>query len=191
MKESYSNTCIFCGGNCIKKGKRNSKQRLLCKNCNKYQISTYEKARISKSKKELLLKLNNEGVGISSISRILNISKSSVQRIILNLNESIIIPELSERNQIYEIDELRTYEGSKKNESWVIYAINKTTGKVINLVVGKRTKENIKKVVERILALKPLKIYTDGLNIYRSLIPKRIHKVLSIATIKLKGTILL
>jgi len=125
LKESYSNTCIFCGGNCIKKGKRNSKQRLLCKNCNKYQISTYDKARISKSKKELLLKLNNEGVGISSISRILNISKSSVQRIILKLSKDITKPQFLERNQVYEIVELRTYEGKKKNEFGLFMLLTK------------------------------------------------------------------
>jgi len=125
LKETNKISCIYCGGNCIKKGKRNEKQRLLCKVCNKYQISQYDKNKISKSKKDLLIKLNNVGVGISSISRILNISKSSVQRIILKLSKNITKPQFLERNQVYEIDELRTYEGSKKNEFGLFMLLTK------------------------------------------------------------------
>jgi len=113
----------------------------------------------------MLIKLNNEGMGISSISRILDISKSSVQRIILRLSSMIQKPVFSEYNETYEIDELRTYVGNKKNESWVIYAINKANGNIIDLVVGRRTKENIRKVVDTILSYSPKRIYTDGLNI--------------------------
>jgi len=122
-------------------------------------------------------KLNNAGVGISSILRLLNISKSDVQRIIEKLAMHKIKPIFTEQNQKYELDELRTYVGNKGNQSWVIYAINKSTGKVINLVVGRRTKENIRKVVNTILSLNPKRIYTDGLNTYRSLISKDIHRV--------------
>ena len=184
--KSQTKVCKYCGGNCIKKGKRNGKQRILCKNCKKYQLSHYSKNRIPVSKENLLVKLNNEGMGISSISRILNVSKSSVQRIILKFGKSVLKPLISERNQVYEIDELRTFEGNKKNESWVIYAINKANGNVINLVVGRRTKENIKRVVDKVLSLNPTKIYTDGLNVYRSLIPKNIHKVFKFCTNKIE-----
>ena len=184
--KSPTKVCKYCGGICIKKGKRNGKQRFQCKHCEKYQLSYYSKNRIPESKEELLAKLNNEGMGISSISRILHVSKSSVQRIIIKFSKAVLKPLISERNQVYEIDELRTFERNKKNESWVIYAINKANGNVINLVVGRRTKENIKKVVDMVLSLNPAKIYTDGLNVYRSLIPKSIHRVFKFCTNKIE-----
>ncbi len=149
-------------------------------------MSHYNNNRIPQLKEDLLIKLNNEGMGISSISRILNVSKSSVQRIILKFGKSVLKPLISERNQVYEIDELRTYEGTKKNESWVKYAIDKSNGNVVSLVVGRRTKENLETVVDKVLSLTPAKVYTDGLIVYRSLTPKSIHKVYKHCTNKIE-----
>jgi IS1 family transposase len=46
---------------------------------------------------------------------------------------------------------------------------------VIDFCVGRRTKENLKKVLDKINELNPKKIYTDRLNSYPGLIPKGIH----------------
>lgn len=61
--------------------------------------------------------------------------------------------------------------------SYITYGINRVTKQVISFVVGRRSKENIKQVIDTLLSLHPRKIYTDGLNIYPSLIPSSIHKV--------------
>ncbi len=86
-------------------------------------------------------------------------------------------PRVIERNQEYEIDEMLTYIGKKSpsNYIYIIYAINKSTGKIIDFVVGRRTKENIRKVVDKVMQLSPNKIFTDGLNLYTSLISPNIH----------------
>lgn len=178
--------CKYCNRKCVKKGKRSGKQRYRCSNCMKYQLRTYKKTRIDDSKVDFLRKLNNEGVGISSISRLLNISKSSVQRVIKRLYNQIQQPVFNESNQSYEIDELRTYVGSKSNECWVIYAINKLNGVVIEMTVGRRTKENIRKVVNTVLSLNPKRIFTDGLVIYKGLIPQTIHRVFQYNTNKIE-----
>lgn len=86
------------------------------------------------------------------------------------------------------MDELRTYYRNKKNESWVMYAINKSTGKVIDFCVGRRTKENINKVVQSVLELNPRIIYTDGLNIYPGLIPNDKHRIFKYCTNKIERT---
>ncbi|MBP9742738.1 MAG: hypothetical protein KBD37_05190, partial [Burkholderiales bacterium] len=95
----------------------------------------------------MIVLLNNEGVGISSISRIVGISKSTVIRRLKSYADKLNKPIIQEDQQIYEMDELRTYVGKKSNECWIIYAINKETRKVIDFVVGRRTSENIKIVV--------------------------------------------
>ncbi|MCC6685323.1 MAG: hypothetical protein IT247_09670 [Bacteroidia bacterium] len=79
-------------------------------------------------------------------------------------------------NEEYEMDELRTYVGNKRNESWVIYSINKKTRQVVHFVAGRRTRENIKQVVDETMRQQPAAIYTDKLNIYPSLIPKAQHR---------------
>jgi len=178
--------CIYCNGKCIKKGKRNRTQNYQCNECKKYQQSSYKNRIYTTKDEENIKALNNEGVGIRSISRILRIPKSTVQGKIESIAKKITHPEIKETEQMYEIDELRTFVGNKKNESWVIYGINKIKGHVIDFCVGRRTKENLKKVVESILKLNPKKIFTDGLNIYPSLIPKAIHKVFVYNTNKIE-----
>ncbi len=74
--------CRFCKGRCIKKGKRNRIQRFQCKECFRYQQQEYVKAIIPEEQYEWVKQPNNEDCGISSISRLLKISKSSVQRLI-------------------------------------------------------------------------------------------------------------
>ena len=76
----------------------------------------------------------------------------------------------------YEMDELYTYAGNKHNDCWLIYAIEKRSRTVVDLVVGKRTTENIKRVTDTILMFLPKKIYTDKLNIYPALLDISIHK---------------
>lgn len=155
--------CRYCKGSCIKKGKQNGRQRYFCKTCSRYQQRLYTKPLLENKYDKMTCILNNEGMGISSISRILGISKSSVQRILERISSRIQKPIFRESNQNYEIDELRAYIGIKKQECWVTYAINKTSGAVIDLIVGRRTKDNLKEVVNTVLNLSPNRIYTNGL----------------------------
>jgi len=169
--------CKFCQNLCHKRGKRNGIQQYSCKICKKYQLKEYKKNRIPQEKYDWTVRLNNEGCGISNIARLLEISKSSVQRLIERIVANFKIPEINEHGQSYEIDELRTYCGNKRNELWLIYAINRYSKQIISFVVGRRTKENVSIVVSVIQKLQPKAIYSDRLNIYASLICKEIHKI--------------
>ena len=78
---------------------------------------------------------------------------------------------------MYEVDEMQTFIGRNHPSCYthIAYAINRATRKVIDFIAGPRTKENIRQVIEKVLLLKPRKIYTDGLNLYPSLILSAIH----------------
>lgn len=167
--------CQYCKGVCVKKGCYKRRQLYQCKDCFKYQRSTYKVVRVSEEKKEQLQSFNNEGLGTSSISRLLKISKSTVSKIIMETSESIPPLMINESDQEYEVDELYTYTGNKENVCWIIYAINKATRQVIDFAVGKRTVENVKKVIASLLLLNPKRIFTDRLNIYPGLIEKAKH----------------
>lgn len=168
--------CRHCYGALNRYGKRGRLQRYRCQDCSRVQQLHYRIKRKEEIDTILLVKLHNEGMGISGIARILEVSKSTVQRKLVNLSEKIRVPEIIESNQEYEVDELKTFIGNKKNESWVMYAINRRTKQVFGLTVGRRTKENLRKVIDVLLKLNPKKIYTDGLNMYPGLIPKKIHR---------------
>jgi IS1 family transposase len=111
--------------------------------------------------------------GISDIGRVLKISNNTVCSRILKLSKLIKSPKLTEVNQNYEVDEL--FASPTKKYWYVAYAINRSTNEVINFSVGRRTKENLDKVIHSVLKLSPKKIYTDKLPIYMSLIPTELH----------------
>jgi IS1 family transposase/transposase-like protein len=169
--------CCYCQNICIKSGIRKEIQRYRCKICKKYQQAIYVKPLISQEKYTWVVRLNNEGCGISNIARLLGISKSSVQRVIERMVVILQIPQPDECGQSYEIDELRTFAGNKGNEMWLIYAINRKSKQIVDFCVGRRTKENIAKVVSTLHKLLPRHIYSDYLNIYESLINKSIHRI--------------
>ena len=76
----------------------------------------------------------------------------------------------------YEVDELCTYVGSKKNKCWITYALDRQTGQVADIRIGRRNKKTLKGVISTLL-LGQANIYTDGFGLYKLLIPKNIHRL--------------
>ncbi|CAN5758071.1 IS1-like element ISYps7 family transposase [soil metagenome] len=168
--------CKYCGNSCIRKGWQCQRQKLFCKTCCKHQQFTYSERKLTTKHERDAVFLNNEGCSVSSISRIIGFSKTTVCNIIDRLGILIQLIPPVESNQDYEVDELKTFVGNKKNESWIMYSLNKATKKIISFCVGRRTKENIRKITDSLIKLSPKSIRTDKLNIYPALIPKEIHK---------------
>lgn len=170
--------CQYCQGFCIKKGFYKKTQGYQCKNCKKYMQGVYTNGKCSEEKDAMIIKLNNEGNGVSSISRIVELSKTSIIRRIRILAQNAVKPVFTESNQTYELDELCTYtcKNNPSNHEYIIYAINRKTRQIIDICIGKRTSENIAQVVNAVLELNPKRIYTDKLNSYPTLIPKHMHK---------------
>ncbi|HWR32010.1 MAG TPA: IS1 family transposase [Chitinophagaceae bacterium] len=181
MGHSLPHKCIYCTANCAKKGLYKSVQKYYYRSCNKYQRHKYQYRITTGKDDDNIVQLNKEGMGISSISRYLCIAKTTVRRRILLISVKLQSPEpeLSEINQVYEVDEMQTF--IKRNHpscyTYITYAINRVTKKVIDFVVGSRSKEVIGQIICKLLSLSPRRIYTDGLNIYPSLIPSSVHRV--------------
>ncbi|MBS1637735.1 MAG: IS1 family transposase [Bacteroidetes bacterium] len=167
--------CKHCNAPCIKKGYSKRTQRYQCKACRRYQQQQYKYRLCQKEDEQTILKLNNIGVGISGIARFTGISKTHILNRIKQIASKLTKPVIVEQEQEYEVDELYTYIGRKDNPYYVVYAINKTTRQVIDMIVGKRTKETLRQVIESIKLLRPKKIYTDHLNIYAGLMDRSIH----------------
>jgi len=169
--------CKYCRQPCCKKGvRKNGAQRYQCTGCRKYSQAVYCYKGCENSVSDNIVRLNNEGMGIRSIARFLKMSHTTVIKRIRALSKKINFPVFTEEKQEYEMDELWTYCGNKDNELYISYAINRHSRQPVDFIIGGRTKENLEKLVSKILALNPVKIYTDGLNIYPMLIPHSIHK---------------
>ncbi|MEQ9263102.1 MAG: IS1 family transposase [Owenweeksia sp.] len=169
--------CPVCRSVSIKNGTQpNGKQRYLCKDCKKsFQIKYQNKAYEHRINQEISSYLK-EGVGIRSISRILEISASTVLKRIKQISSQIKRPAIP-LNKEYEMDELCTYIGNKNRRMWIAYAIRKDTREVVDFRVGRRNNRTLGKVIDTLTLSSATKIYTDKLNIYQNLIAKAIHKV--------------
>ena len=140
-----------------------------------YQLKTYRYKQCTEEDEKMIVKLNNESVSISGISRITGMSKSNVIKKLGQMASEMEPPVIQEDRQEYEVDEMCTFIGKKTNHCYITYAINKVSRQVISFVVGSRTKETIGKVIARLNLLNPMRIFTDKLNVYPGLIEKSIH----------------
>lgn len=121
-----------------------------------------------------------------SIGRILNISSKTVLSRMLKISHQIQVPCFNKFGCKFEVDEIFIKIANGKTQNWLIYAIEQKTKEVISFVIGNRSTENLKYVIDKVLLLNPKIIYTDRLNIYPSLIPKEIHKRFQYCTNKIE-----
>lgn len=167
--------CHHCKRVCIKSGRRKSGlQRWYCSHCNKYQQKAYVYAAYRPYINNQIKELTKESCGIRSIGRLLSISSSTVMRRILKLSGTIQKP-IIKIGKSYEMDELKTYLKCKSNEKWVVYAIDRQSREVVDFRVGGRGKKTLGKVVETLVLSGAKKVYTDGYELYKYLLPKDIH----------------
>lgn len=168
--------CRYCKGLTIKNGKqKNGKQRYICRDCNKSSQRSYSYHAYKLNTNELIYKLLCSSVGIIKTARFLGISKTTVIKRIKYMASLITIPDYNEIHQYYELDEMRVVVGYKQQEAWLTYGMNRHNKRVINAVVGRRTRVNISKITKSVLQKNPKKVYTDGLKTYRKLIPPKQH----------------
>lgn len=170
--------CNYCKNSCIKKGfNRNGEQKYFCKECKKYQLRVYKNKACEVGINKMLIKLLFNCSGIRDISRVLEISPTTVIGRIKYLSGLISIPSVFTKGRKYEVDELKTYIGKKENEYWVCCTLEKENGKIMSMSVGRRTKATLKKALAPILLSTPKKIHSDGLKQYKSIIDKEIHNI--------------
>lgn len=122
----------------------------------------------------MIREMVKEGCGIRSIGRLLKISRNTVTVRIIGISRQVEKPPLR-IGKSYEMDELKTFLRKKVNEKWVVYAIEKETREVADFRVGRRSKKVLGGVVETLKLSDARRIYTDGFELYRYLIPKEIH----------------
>ncbi len=100
--------CKKCNEKCLKNGKRNGIQRYYCKKC-KYSFQSHYSNKSYEIEDKQVIKLLKEGCGIRSMSRILEISPTTVISRIKSIAKSIQQPSFIPFGKEYQIDELSTF----------------------------------------------------------------------------------
>ena len=169
--------CSQCDGQCVRKGMRSGVQQYRCSVCGRYQRELYQYKAYGKDVDRWIVALVKESCGIRSIARLMGLSPTTViariKRIAKHLRPNM--PIRMGRN--YEVDELATYCRKKKNRVYLAYAFDRAERRVVSLAVGRRTKAMLAPVIATLQLADARTITTDGLDIYRTLIPTAIHRV--------------
>lgn len=170
--------CKYCKNLCSKAGRQsNGRQKYRCRKCFKYQQRRYHPYPSNNEVTRLLV----EGCSIRSISRLLDISATTVLRRILALSLKLKKPTMVIGKE-YELDEMCTFIGSKDNRTWIAYAIRKDTKEVVDFRVGNRSKKLLRPITEGLILSKSKKVFTDKLIHYKGLIPSDIHNTVKYGT---------
>ncbi|MDC0099023.1 IS1 family transposase [Crocinitomicaceae bacterium] len=166
-----------CNSEMIKNGKTKANiQRYICKLCSVTAQEEYSYNACVKCIDQNLILLIKEGCGIRSISRILNISPTTVLKRIMSISNSIQKPPIS-FGKTYEVDEMMTFIGNKERRICITYALERQTKEVVSFSVGRRNKRTLGMVINTLLISDAKQIRTDKCPTYLSLIPKAIHHV--------------
>jgi transposase-like protein len=97
-------------------------QRYYCNTCKYSFQSGYSNNSYAINDSEIIT-LVKEGCGVRSISRILEISTTTVIRRIKRIARGIEKPSYIPIGKEYQIDELATYLGKKEKRIWITYAL--------------------------------------------------------------------
>lgn len=102
--------CQYCQSACIKYGKqKDGTQRYYCKHCQKTQQSIYQYKACIEEVKSIFIKCLKNNVSLSGIRRITGISITTQLKYIRKVGKSIIPEPIYRQNDVYEVDELKTY----------------------------------------------------------------------------------
>lgn len=154
------------------------RRRFLCKTCGKTFCSTkgtpYYRLHHSRSNFDNVATMTVEGVCPSSISRIKRISRNTVcrwQELASQAAQKFMTHKLNGIEMIeLQADEIQSFVGKKKNQTWVFATIEVWSRLWISFVVGKRnyrnTKQLLRDTIQRCVFKKPFLFTTDGFEFY-------------------------
>lgn len=170
-------SCRYCKSeNVVKNGYQpNGCQKYHCRNCLRYFQKNYTYQAAITDDKQIII-LTKEGCGIRSIGRILNISPFTVIRRIKKIASKFERPYPILKGKVYEVDELFTYVKNKYTRVCIAYSYEPKTGYVLDISVGTRCKQTLRRVTDTLILSEAKTVYTDGLDLYKQLIPENIHK---------------
>lgn len=168
--------CKRCSLSCVKAGKqRSGQQKYLCKRCNLYQQDNYVYAAYKSEIHDQFSRMNRLGCGINKMPVFLGISVNTLQKW---LRSALVLePDYSLKSgRIYDVDELQTYIGKRNRKIWITYAWDVQERRAIALKIGRRSADDLRGLIDKILESHPEKINTDRHPTNGCLIPTKFHR---------------
>ncbi len=164
--------------NLVKNGKTaNKKQKYRCKNCRKQFITDYTYQGCRPFIRSLILKMTLNSSGIRDISRVLQISTNTVQKILLKQARKIPDARPPTRAKTVELDEFWSFVGSKQNQRWTWLAITSSSRRIGAFVNGRRTDKNCRELIDKYQNSRIGEFASDDWQSYQKFVPSEIHHI--------------
>ncbi len=124
--------CKYCQEKCVKDGfQKNGIQRYKYKKCNRKQQRSYTYSGYCLNINQSIIQYTKEGAGIRGTARLVKISTTTLLSRIISIAKNISQPIITS-NQVYEVDEIKSFIKRKKNRIWIVYALNRKTKEVVS-----------------------------------------------------------
>lgn len=183
MDASITCKCGSC--DCVKAGMAHGKQRYKCRICGCRFVGRRSKLK-SIERRQRLLSLYLEGLGIRSIGRLLGVCHTTVQYCIRRMAKTCVAS-VPEKSVHIEMDELYTYIGSKKQKCWLWIAISRANKCILGFVLGSRSTNTLRMLYEKIKDVSAMYYHTDNHGPYRKVLPEEKHRVYRGCTNTIEG----
>jgi insertion element IS1 protein InsB len=184
-------SCPKCKSSNTKKNGHihNGKQNHRCKECGRQFIENPEQKVISLEDRERIRDLLLERLSLRGICRAMKVSLCWLLGFMaseheqlpddLNYRASVETDKLLMGCIEWEMDEMWSFVGNKKNKQWIWIAMDARSRQIIAFHVGDRSRESARKLWESIPENYRDKatFYTDDWQAYKGVIPKERHRV--------------
>ena len=195
-------TCFFCNQTSPIKCNGHTplgKQRFYCDpkkgGCGKSFIDNYSNKGCLPETKQTIIDMVLNGSGINDISRVLDISHTTVIETIkakacnivkVNFDKAINLSKVIMMQLSVELDEQWSWVQNKGNQRWLWAVLDTHTGEMIAFVFGRR-KDDAFKELKKLLSRYKIKTYrSDGWGSYVRLLDEKKHKISKALTTKIE-----
>ena len=172
--------CPHCqSSKVVKNGKKkNGRQNLLCRSCNKQFLSQYQNRGADPAIKQLVIRLLERNNGIRDIENVLHISRRCVLHTLVRKGERIAIKPALGYYRSVQIDEVWSYVGKrKKGKYWLLYAYSAEHDQILAYVCGSRSAKTVRQLLKKLKDVEVEQYCTDHWKAFTKVLPAEKHKV--------------
>jgi insertion element IS1 protein InsB len=166
-------TCPRCSARNIKKNgtTANAKQRFRCRRCGRQFVARYSYRGRDPEVRRMVVPLALNGCGVRDTARVLQISPTTVLKLLKAQAGRVRRRPLPARLIELEVDELWSFVGDKSRQAWLWYAFEPRSRQVVAWVVGRRTDQTCRRLLRQLRRCQVLRFRTDDWESYEEAHP--------------------
>jgi len=172
--------CPHCqSSKVVKNGKKkNGAQNLLCQDCRKQFLATYQHKGADPAIRAMILRMLERNNGIRDIEQILKVSRQCVLNTLCRHGTGLVIAPSQQHYTSVQLDEVWSYVGKKKEgKFWLLYAYSAEHDEILAYVCGSRSASTVQKLYKQLEQVEIEEFCTDHWPAFAKVLPEKKHKI--------------